>query len=102
MYSTRRTVGCTEFAVSPQAKGALHESGNADEKLLGEVVRCAPVEVEIDAALVLGVGIPEIVGKAGDARDFVSCRRRCASRSGGSARVRRRCRPARANKGLFW
>src|ERR1700687_4538155 len=93
-----RTVGCTEFAVSPQAKGALHVSdreavsalrtgaetalreatedrvlagivgdllvgvsGNADEKLLGEVVRCAPVEVEIDAAPVLGGGVPVCV-----------------------------------------
>lgn len=50
-------------------------SDNAEEKLLGEVVRCAPVEVEIDAAPVQGIRIPEIVGKAGDARDFVSCRR---------------------------
>ena len=97
---SRRTVGCTEFAISPQAKGALHVSdreavsdlrtdtenarpeatedrvlagivgdllvgvsGNADEKLLGEKVRCAPVEVEINAAPVLRVGIFQIIGK---------------------------------------
>ena len=38
-------------------------------------VRCASVEVEIDAAPVRCARILEIVGKAGDAQDFVPCRR---------------------------
>src|SRR6185437_14544465 len=37
-------------------------TGHADEKLLREEVRGAPVEMEIDAALILGVGVLEIVG----------------------------------------
>src|SRR5229473_5743166 len=39
----------------------------ADEHLLRQEVRHAPVEMEIDAALVLCVRILEIVGEAGDA-----------------------------------
>ena len=42
----------------------------ADEDLLGQELRHAPVEMEIDAALVLRVGILEIVGEAADAGEF--------------------------------
>src|SRR6202453_3152855 len=50
-------------------------TGHADEKLLREEVRGAPVEMEIDAALVLGVRILEIIGQAGDAGKFIPGRR---------------------------
>jgi hypothetical protein len=47
-------------------------SGDADEKLLVEEMRSAPVEVKIDAAAVLRVGVLEVVGKSGDGGEFVS------------------------------
>ena len=34
-------------------------------------MRGAPIKVKIDAALVLGVGVLEIIGQAGDARKFI-------------------------------
>src|SRR5882724_8036755 len=40
----------------------IRVSGNADENLLRDEMRGAPVEVEIDAVAVLGVGVLEIVG----------------------------------------
>src|SRR3984957_21354013 len=46
-------------------------TGDPNEELLREEVRGAPVKVEIDAALVLGIGVFEIVGQAGDAREFI-------------------------------
>jgi len=39
-------------------------TGDTDVKLFGQEMRCAPIEVEIDAAAILGVGILEIVGEA--------------------------------------
>jgi hypothetical protein len=50
-------------------------SDHACEKLLGEEVRRGPVEMEIDTALVLRVLVLEIVGEAGNAREFVAARR---------------------------
>src|SRR6201999_1188055 len=50
-------------------------AGNADEKLLGEKVGDTPVEMEVDAVLVLRIGIFEIVGEAGGRRELVAGRR---------------------------
>jgi len=47
----------------------------ADEKLLGQEMRRAPVEVEIDTVSILRVRILEIVGEAGRSRKFVAGRR---------------------------
>jgi hypothetical protein len=49
--------------------------GKADEDLLGNKMRGAPVEVEIDSVAVLRVRIFEIVGEAGRSRKFVAGRR---------------------------
>ena len=38
-------------------------------------MRHAPVEMEIDAALILRIGVLEIVGEAADAGEFRACRR---------------------------
>src|SRR6267143_6844100 len=46
----------------------------ADEDLLRQELRHAPVEMEIDAALVLSIRILEIVGEAADAGEFCACR----------------------------
>ena len=56
-------------------KAGAETDRKADEKLLREEVRRAPVEVEIDPVTVLRAGVLEVVGKAGNAREFVSgCR----------------------------
>src|SRR5882757_382972 len=47
----------------------------ADKDLLRQELRHAPVEMEIDAALVLRTGVLEIVGEAADAGKFRACRR---------------------------
>ena len=44
-----------------------------NENLLGEKLRQSPVNVEVDAILVLRILILEIVGKAGDGGEFVPC-----------------------------
>jgi hypothetical protein len=41
-------------------------SDQADEKLFGEKLRSAPINVEVDAALILRILVLEIVGKARD------------------------------------
>ncbi len=46
-------------------------SHKADKDLLGEKLGRTPVEMEIDAALVLRVRVLEIVGKSGNRRKFV-------------------------------
>src|ERR1700716_4256362 len=50
--------------------GVTHE---ADKELLGQELRCTPVQVEVDAALILGGRILEIIGKARDGRKLMSC-----------------------------
>src|SRR6185436_14001417 len=47
-------------------------AGDTELKLLGEKVGGAPVDVEVDAVLVLGISVLEIVGEAGDRREFVA------------------------------
>ena len=50
-------------------------SDHADEELLGQKVRRTPVEMEVDATLILCGRILEIVGEAGDAGKFDTRRR---------------------------
>src|SRR5882757_9583530 len=47
----------------------------ADKDLLRQELRHAPVEMEVDTALLLCVGILEIVGKAANAGEFRACSR---------------------------
>ena len=37
----------------------------ADEQLLCEKLRCTPIEVEVEAVLILGIGVDVIMGEAG-------------------------------------
>jgi hypothetical protein len=39
-------------------------ANRSDMQLLGDELRCAPIEVPIDAALIIGMGVVEIVGHA--------------------------------------
>jgi len=53
----------------------IHISHQTDKKLLREKLRSTPVDVKIDAVLVLRVLVLEIVGKSRDGREFVArCR----------------------------
>jgi hypothetical protein len=47
-------------------------TGNTDVKRLCQEMRCAPVEVEIDAASLLGIKLLKVVGEAG--RDGIHSR----------------------------
>jgi hypothetical protein len=44
----------------------VHVSHRADQQLLGEELRRAPVQMGIDAILIVGIRIDEVVGEAGD------------------------------------
>src|SRR6266446_800149 len=50
-------------------------SDHADKELFGQKVRCTPVEMEVDAVLILRCRVLEIVCEAGDAGKFDSRRR---------------------------
>src|SRR4030081_2616441 len=47
-------------------------SNEADKELLRQELRCAPIQVEIDAALVLGGLVLEVIGETRDSRKFMS------------------------------
>jgi hypothetical protein len=49
----------------------VHVAHESDLKLLGQELRRAPIEVHVDAVLVLGRLIGEIVGEAEHAGEFV-------------------------------
>lgn len=49
--------------------GIAHQ---ANEELLGQKLGCAPIQMEVDAVLILRILILEIVGEAGDSRKFTT------------------------------
>jgi hypothetical protein len=44
----------------------------ADEQLLCDKLRCTPIKVEVEAVLILGIGVDVIMGEAGDRRELMS------------------------------
>jgi hypothetical protein len=50
----------------------IHIADRADEKLLGKKLRCAPVEVEVDAVLIVCVRVGVVVGETGDRGELVT------------------------------
>ena len=75
----RTNTGHTTFEIAELCAGAaipgelLKEiSGNADLDILAHELRCGPVDMEVDAVLVLQVVVDEVVRQASDDRKFMS------------------------------
>ena len=47
-------------------------TNRSEENLFGDELRSAPVQMPIDAVLVVGAGVNEVVGETSDGRKFVA------------------------------
>src|SRR5271154_1276206 len=64
----------TDMVAAAAVAGQLvvHIAYRSDQQLLGKELRCAPIEMKIDAVLIVGIRINVVVGEASDCGELVS------------------------------